>query len=343
MAQKYAKDQPAGFTNFIERIAIVGIGGRIGSHIAEELVKTGKHKVTALVRGESNATVPKSIHAAAINYEDETSIVSALRGQQFLIITLAVTAPPDTQSKLLKAAAQAGVPYVMPNVYGGDILNNSLQAEGMYDSRPKIAEIESLGLSWVVLVCGFWYEWSLALGPFWFGFDFANKKVTFFDDGKTPINVSTWPQCGRAVAGLLSLKELPEDENDKSPTVSRWKNKPLYITSFKSSQRDMLDSVHRLTGSSDKDWEIEYEPSLDRYEHGKAEMQKGMRTGFAKAMYARVFYPNGDGDFESSRGLDNELVGLQKEEIDEITRGALDMVESGWNPFAQGFPQTAHR
>jgi hypothetical protein len=105
----------------------------------------------------------------------------------------------------------------------------------------------------------------------------------------------------------------------------------------------MLDSVHRLTGSSDKDWEIAYEPSSDRYEHGKAEMQKGLRTGFAKAMYARVFYPNGDGDFESSRGLDNDLVGLQKEEIDEITRGALDMVESGWNPFAQGFPQTAHR
>ena len=108
----------------------------------------------------------------------------------------------------------------MPNVYGGDILNNSLQTETMYDARPKIAKIESLGLSWAVLVCGFWYEWSLALGPFWLGFDFANKKVAFFDYGKTPINVSTWLQRGRAVAGLWGLKKLPEDENDKSPTVS---------------------------------------------------------------------------------------------------------------------------
>ncbi len=51
-------------------------------------------------------------------------------------------------------------------------------------------------------------------------------------------------------------------------------------------------------------------------------------------MYARVFYPNGDGDFESSRGLANEVLGLPKEELDEATKGAVEMVESGWSPYA---------
>ena len=51
----------------------------------------------------------------AINYEEESTIVDALKGQQFLIITMAVTAPADTESKLIWAAAKAGVPYVMPN------------------------------------------------------------------------------------------------------------------------------------------------------------------------------------------------------------------------------------
>lgn len=50
-----------------------------------------------------------------INYDDEAAIVDALKGQQFLIITMAVTAPADTELKLIRAAAKAGVPYVMPN------------------------------------------------------------------------------------------------------------------------------------------------------------------------------------------------------------------------------------
>ncbi|KAE8440888.1 hypothetical protein EG329_006355 [Mollisiaceae sp. DMI_Dod_QoI] len=335
MTQKYAKDQPAGFINRIERVAIVGTGGRIGKHFAEELIKTGKHTVTALARAETK-DLPEGVKVARIDYADEDSLVSALQGQQFLVITLSVFVPPDTHGKLIKAAAKAGVPYVMPNIYGGDILSTSLQQAKIYDGRPILAEIEGAGVSsYIVLVCGFWYEWSLALPQPWFGFDIKNRKVTFFDDGKTRINVSTWQQCGRALAGLLSLKELPEDADDKAPTVSQWKNKPLYISSFKVSQRDMLDSIHRLTGSTDADWEIDYEPTAERYEKGKEEMQNGVWTGLAKAMYSRTFFPNGDGDFESSRGLANSLIGLPKEDLDEATQRTLDMVESGWNPFAQ--------
>ena len=155
-----------------------------------------------------------------------------------------------------------------------------------------------------------------------------NKKVTFFDDGKTRISVSTWRQCGRALAALLSLPE-----SGGSPALSQWKNKPFYIASFLINQRDMLDSIHRVTGTTDHDWEISYEPTDQRYKDGLDEMQKGIRTGFAKSMYSRVFYPNGDGDFESSRGLANDLIGLPKEELDDATKRTVEMVESGWNPF----------
>lgn len=51
-------------------------------------------------------------------------------------------------------------------------------------------------------------------------------------------------------------------------------------------------------------------------------------------MYSRVFYPNGDGDYEFSRGLSNSLIGLPKEDLDEGTKRAVEMVESGWSPFA---------
>ena len=274
-----------------------------------------------------------------VDYDDDDgqSLESALKGQQFLIITLSVRAPPRLHSEIVKAAAKAGVPYIMPNVYGPDIEDKALTQSDLYgkSSLEKCAEIESLGSSYIAMVCGFWYEWSLALGEQWFGFDIKNKKVTFFDDGKTCINVSTWAMCGRALAALLSLPE-----SGASPALSQWKNKPFYFASFRVCQRDMLDSIQRVTGTTDTDWEITHEPTDKRYKDGLEEMQRGIMTGFAKAMYSRIFFPSGDGehsgdgDFESRRELTNGLLGLPKEDLDEATKRAVDMVESGWNPFA---------
>ena len=220
----------------------------------------------------------------------------------------------------------------MPNAYGSDIQNESLRNEDLYGagSLDKCLAIEKLGASYIAMCCGFWYEWSLALGEQWFGFDIKNKKVTFFDQGLTKVNVSTWRQCGRALAALLSLPD-----SGASPAISSWKNKPLYLASFRVSQRDMLDSLNRVLKTTDKDWEISHEPTAQRYSNGLEEMQKGQMTGFAKAMYSRVFYPNGDGDFESSRGLANDKLGLPKEDLDEATKRTVDMLESGWNPFAE--------
>jgi hypothetical protein len=237
--------------------------------------------------------------------------------------------------KLVRAAAKAGVPYIMPNAYGFDAMNRKLTEEAMMRPYPGYgAEIEGLGAKWVIMVCGMWFEWSLALGSNCFGLDIKNKKATFYDEGKTAINVSTWKQCGRALAALLSLKELPKDESDKGPTVARWANKPLYITSWKLSQRDMLDSVQRVLGDTDAEWEIGYEKTDERYKKGVEAMKGGDIGGFQRAMYARVFFPNGGGDFETSKGIANEAIGLPKEELDEQMKMVVEKVESGWNPWA---------
>ena len=144
----------------------------------------------------------------AINYDDQASIVNALKGQQFLIITLAVAAPKDTMSKLVRAAAEAGVPYIMPNVFSPDPQNEPMLTQTLvgipyFNSR---REIESLGVSsWVALGCGFWYEWSLIGGAGdRFGCAIEKREMTFFDDGEEKITTSTWDQCGRAMAAFLS-------------------------------------------------------------------------------------------------------------------------------------------
>jgi hypothetical protein len=305
----------------------------VGSYIVAELLKTGQHTVTAVTRGGGGDQLPAEVKVAKVDYDSHESLVEALKGQDALIVTLAVTAPPDTESKLIEAAAAAGVAWIVPNNWGGDYSKNeALGRETMLgESRKKaMALIEKLGKSsYLSLVCGFWYEWSLAMSPLCYGFDFQSRKVTFYDDGNTKINTSTWPLCGLAVARLLSLKVLPEDETDSGPYLSQFRDGHVRISSFFVSQKDMFASALRVTNTKESDWTITYQNSKERYQEGLAELQQGNRAGYPKMLYARVLYPDGSGNIEAGYGLHNDLLGLPKEDLDECTKVAIDMALKG--------------
>ncbi|MCJ1349842.1 hypothetical protein MMC31_008084 [Peltigera leucophlebia] len=330
MAYKFASEQPEGLKNYIENVAIVGVGGQVGKFITEELLKAGKHKITAITRVDSTSPVPAGVEIKRIDYADQASIVEALQGQDALVITMGARAPPEQQAKLIEAAAVANVPWVLPNEWGSDILNTGLSKD-----IPLVAvkaqyreQIEQLGKSsWIAITCGFWYEYSLSFGPHTYGFDFKNSTVTFFDDGNTRINTSTLQQCGLAAARLLALKVLPDNANDRSPCLAHYRNGSVYISSFRVSQKDILDSVLRVTGKTLNDWKIEREPSTSRYKAGVEGFQKGDLAGFIKLLYSRVFYQDGSGDYESSRGLQNDILGLPKEDLDEHTRIAVQTAQ----------------
>lgn len=306
----------------------------MGKHITESLLAGGKHKITAITRADSTNKVPEGVSTKKVNYEDESSLVSALKGQEVLIITMGVMAPPDTQAKLINAAAKAGVTYILPNEWGFD---HAIKLEGVLaglEERSLKARqlIESHGMTWIGVTCGFWYEFSLAGSQWRYGFDFPNKTLVFFDDGTAKINTSSWPQCGKAVANLLSLRKLPDSESDpsSSPTLSQFANSFIRIASFLISQRDMFASVLRVTHTTESDWKITHENSTARYEDGIRKLQGGDRTGFGQLMYTRVFFPNGDGDYETRHGgLNNEELGLGKEDLDTYTKVAVEMAKAG--------------
>lgn len=265
--------------------------------------------------------------AAPVDYNDEASIVNALKGQQFFIITMAPTAPRDTHSKLVQAAAKAGVPYIMPNGYAGDIDAIKLGEDTILGPIAKANrdEIERLGMQWITMCCGFWYDYSLAGGEARFGFDFDKRSLTIYDDGKTKNSTSTLSQVGRAVAKVLSVKELPDDENDKSLTLSTFLNKGVYLKSFVLSQNDIFESVKRVTGTTDADWTITHEATKKRYEEGLAQVRGGNMAGFSKLLYARAFYPDDPNDLSAK--AQNELLGLPDEDLDESTKVGVDLVK----------------
>ncbi|KAJ7580644.1 hypothetical protein C8J56DRAFT_1102894 [Mycena floridula] len=244
---------------------------------------------------------------------------------------MSVTAPPGQSAKLIEAAAAANLAWVIPDEFGADPTEEELQKDIISGPRKAgdRALIEKLRKnSWVPVVCSFWYEYSFSGGPDRFGFDFQNRTVSFFDQETQKVNSSTWPQAAPAVAHLLSLKVLPDDASDKSVTLSQFRNKPLYVSSFLINQKEMLESVLRVTGKKESDWKIGYEATKTRFAAANEQVKGGDRRGWAKLQYSRLFYQDGSGNFEARYGLHNNVLGLPDEDLNEFTKIGVKRAET---------------
>lgn len=264
-----------------------------------------------------------------MDYNEPSTLVSALQGQDALIISLSVTAK-DVHNKIVDAAAAANVPWILPNEWGVDSSVPAYDADvglGLVNKAQR-EHIEKLGKSsWIGVACAFWYEYSLA-GPGLFGIDIQDRIVTFFDDGNRKINTSTWTQTAKCVAELLSLKTLPDDEKDSSLTLSNYRNDYINVSSFTITQRDMFESVKRVTGTSDADWTIHSVPVKGFYELNRETFQKThQRVYFGYMLYSRSFFPDNPCLLESRHELVNGKFGLPKEDLDDSTREAVRMAE----------------
>lgn len=242
---------------------------------------------------------------------------------------MSTSAPQDTQQKLISAAKEAGVRWILPSEYGTD--HTDRQDVGS-ETRlgPPALEIRQIiveaGLNFVSISCGMWYEYAFG-DPTRFGFDLKKREVTMYGEGSTKITTSTWAQCGRAVAALLALPVEPAGTQQDQATLSQFRNRSAYIGSFYVSQKDIFASVLRSIGTSETDWNIQYEPVEERYQRGNKMLAGGDRWGFSIALYARLFYPDGACDLEAK--LANDALRLPKEDLDSATKEALGMVERG--------------
>lgn len=321
-------------SNHITKVAIVGAGGNSGSRMTQELLKTGNHTVTAITRQDSESfkNFPKDVLVQKVDYNKPETIVEALRGQEALIITLSGRSDIHTiEAMLVRAAADAGVPWILPNEWSPDSAHEGILKDvSIFSAKVKTRQlIEELGKSsYISVSTGFWYEWMLPNAAA-FGFDFAKRQVVFFDDGNTPVSFSTWPQVGRAVASILNLP-IKAEGADKTACLEAIRNKVVYVNSFTVSQKDMLESAQRVT-KTPADWSITKEASQQRYDDGVAQFKKGEFMGMMKMMSTRIFFLDGCGDFEHKKGTINSMLGLQKEDLDQYTAIAIERAKNpGW-------------
>ncbi|KAH7417670.1 hypothetical protein BKA64DRAFT_658546 [Cadophora sp. MPI-SDFR-AT-0126] len=316
--------------NHIVKVAIIGASGNSGQYMTSALLAANKHTITAITRHDSTSTFPPGISVSKVDYSNASSLVTALKGQDALVITLSGQAPnlQETERMIIGAAAEAGVPWIFPNEWSPDTANEAL-VQDVFIFGAKVATrkaIMELGKSrFVAVSTGFWYEWSLAIAPA-FGIDLVKKTATLFDEGETKISISTWPQVGKAVTALLSLP-IKHSESQPGPCLDDFANKVIYVNSFSVSQKDMLASGVRVTGTPLSDWTLTKENAKERYDTGMKEMRAGNRIGFVKMMYTRVFFDDGVGNVEG-KGLANAALGLEVEDLDEATERAIERAKT---------------
>jgi hypothetical protein len=321
----------------VKNIAIVGGAGQSGSHIVKSLLESGKFDVTAITRSESSSTFPSAVKVHKGSYDSEEFLESALQEQEVFIIILGTTAPKDLQTRLIKAASAASVPWILPCEFGPDA-----DSEELNKGLPILAakkyyrdQIENFGKSsWISFNCGFWFDFvrcrsshlritrvytyqlqSLAGG--FFGLKIIERVVKLFDDGNTKLSTTTLPHVGRAVAKLL---ELPIDK------LERYKNGFVYVQSFCVSQMEIFNALKKATGTTDQDWQISKIPVDQAIAQGNKEAQNENRAGMIDVLYGMNFKPGMGGNFQHK--IDNELLGLYEEDLDEVVKSVVHKLEA---------------
>ncbi|KAL9126648.1 MAG: hypothetical protein Q9217_004338 [Psora testacea] len=93
-------------------------------------------------------------------------------------------------------------------------------------------------------------------------------------------------------------------------------NKFIYISSFRTNQREILDAVQTANKTKDEDWKIEHRDAQKYLDEGLELIDKGeFLEGLVRRLYGALFIDGLGGDYEPVRGLQNELLGLEQEDL----------------------------
>ncbi|KAF9869760.1 hypothetical protein CkaCkLH20_12803 [Colletotrichum karsti] len=292
------------------KIAIVGASGNVGGLTLKALLEKGIHTITAVSRSESSATFPEGVIVKKGSYEDEDFLVSTYKGQDVVLLALGFDSYATGQDVHIRAAAKAGVKWILPTEFGSapdpsKLLESSPILQGKIQIRKKI---EEAGASWIAIVNNPWFDWSMG-GGFW-GIDIKNRTAKLFDGGKTKFITTNLATTGKGTAGVLSL---PDAELEK------YRNKPFYLKSFYISQRDMLDSIQRVTGTTDKDWKIEEPDAAAVVAKAEEDAKKGDHFAGLIAFYVNHMRAGFGGDY-NDKVTDLSKIGLEEENLDETVK-----------------------
>ncbi|KIW18642.1 hypothetical protein PV08_02931 [Exophiala spinifera] len=338
--------------NHISKVALVGATGTLGSHVLSGLLDQPfpQFQITLITRPGSitsskhpDLTSNPRITIKVGSYEDHAFLVSALTGQDALVVTLGFNVCHTLQPLIFRVACEVKVPYILPCEFGSDTTNPRLVSAipGQISKVNARRLIEDLGTapdgtrtsSWIGICTNAWLDWNLPGG--WMEIDIKNRTATLLDgqgkDKDVKAYFSTIRMSALTAAKVLSLPLKADDKSSGSSpssfstttttttqrTLPSFANKMVYAACFRLSQADIICAVQRATRTTDTDWQISH-VGLTRYLDSAAEKVKaGNRLGIMDLLHgnlfvkgvADAFYPDGA---EEEAELNNTLLGLDE-------------------------------
>ncbi|KAL6242902.1 hypothetical protein RBB50_010002 [Rhinocladiella similis] len=334
-------------TNHISKVALIGATGTLGSQVLSALLEqpfpqfqttliTRPGSITASNHQELTSNPRVTIKAGS--YEDHAFLVSALTGQDALVVTLGFSACHRLQPLIIRAACEAKVPYILPCEFGSDTTNPRLVSAipGQIEKVNARKMIENLGTapdgtrtsSWIGICNNAWIDWNLPGG--WMGIDIKNHKATLLDgqgkDKDVKSYFSTIRMSGLTTAKVLSLPLNADNKTFSTTqrTLSSFANEMVYSACFRLSQTDVIRAVQRATRTTDADWHFSHVDLAQYLERGAEKRRAGNGLGimdllngnlFVKGV-ADAFYPDGA---EEEAELSNALLGLEDvEDLEDV-------------------------
>ena len=287
----------------LKNVIILGAGGNLGPSILDALTNDSSFTVSILSRKSSKSTFPShlKVHKVDDDYPED-QLLEAFKGQDAVVCTIS-GAQIQQEKSIIDAAVKAGVKRYIPSEFGADLENPKL-AEALYFFGQKretikyLKEQESKGLTWSGIVTGPFFDWGLKMGIL--GFDIANHKATIFDSGNTKVSMTNLPTIGLSVVQTLKAEQTA--------------NRHVYVASLTTSQNEILAAMEKATG---KKWDVTHASTAEKIQEGKDLLNSGNMKGLLVQLQAVLFVDGIGNDYVSTRGLDNELLGLPIETLQE--------------------------
>jgi hypothetical protein len=262
--------------------------------------------VSILTREESTSTFPKGIKILKADYSSVSSLTTALKGQDAVISAIPSM---DVQYLLIDASIAAGVKRFIPSEFGSNTANPELvKVVPIFGGKANVAEYlkkKENVISWTNVITGPFFDWGLKVG--FLGFDAGSKTVTIIDNGTAIFSATNLSQIGCAVVRILEKPDLT-------------KNKYVFVSSFETSQNDILATIEKITGEK---WTVKNANSKDMRKEGLEKLGKGDMSGVVALIQAGISGAEGFGD-NRPEGSWNEKLGLEQEDFEKSIKGALN-------------------
>ncbi|EPQ56006.1 NAD P-binding protein [Gloeophyllum trabeum ATCC 11539] len=188
----------SGYKNF----AVTG-AGNLGRFIIEELLKlqaSGKvASVSVLTRSSNNDAhadlAKQGAKFVTVDYTSLSTLSSALSGVDVVISTLGSAALGEQQTALAQAAKESGVKLFVPSEFSNPSEGITVGILGVKNALHR--KLEEIKLPYALFYTGPFGDYVFS--PF-FGWDFANGKVTILGEGSSKISFTTRRDIARFVA-----------------------------------------------------------------------------------------------------------------------------------------------